>query len=275
MADEAKVTWSALDDDDLLASVQRTFGAVEVAQYYDEWTERYEAVFGDVFQHLKAVDREELFDHMAQVAEVSAATRVLDAGCGVCGPAIEFAARSHASIDAVTVSPGQADRAREHVAERGYSERIRVHVGDFHHLDESFGSDFDLVYFLESLVHAAEPADVIESAHAVLRPGGVLYIKDFYRGQSPDDPAYQRVIDECVAATNEICRLTIRNSADVLGWIEAAGFDIEVAQPLAVSAYSIDDGHEFCERYDLDVAAGRDFRNTFYLENLEIRARRR
>ncbi len=152
------------------------------------------------------------------------------------------------------------------------SERITVHVGDFHRLDELFAPEsFDVVYFLESLVHAHDPSRVLASAFRVLRPGGRIYVKDFYRGRS-DDPAEQQVIDECVAATNRICHLTIRNTEDMLGWIVDAGFDVEVSQPLAVSAYSIDAGHEFCARYDLDVAAGRDFRTTFYLDNLEIRA---
>jgi cyclopropane fatty-acyl-phospholipid synthase-like methyltransferase len=258
----------------LRREVERTFTADDVARYYDDWNERYEAVFGDVYQHLQATDRTELFDHMAEVAQLADGDHVLDAGCGICGPAIEFAGRADVSIDAVTVSPQQAERARTHVAERGLSDRIRVHVQDFHRLDEVFDPDtFDCVYFLESLVHAQDPLNVLRSAMRVLRPGGRLYVKDFYRGRS-DDPDQQRVIDECVAATNRICHLTIRNTEDMLRWIGEAGFDVEVSQPLAVSGYSIEAGHEFCARYDLDVAAGRDFRNTFYLDNLEIRARR-
>jgi len=266
--------WGRLSDRKLRKEVQRTFSSDDVAKYYDDWNERYEAVFGDIYQHLQATDPEELLTHMAEVAELSDGERVLDAGCGICGPAIGFAQRADVRIDAVTVSPQQRERAREHVSEAGLDERITVHVGDFHRLGSLFEEgSFDLVYFLESLVHAHDPLTVLRSVHRVLRPGGRVYIKDFYRGRS-DDPAEQRVIDECVAATNRICHLTIRNTEDVLEWIRQAGFEVEVSQPLAVSAYSIEAGHEFCARYDLDVAAGRDFRNTFYLDNLEIRARK-
>lgn len=266
--------WAGLSDEALRSAVLRTFDADDVAAYYDDWNRRYEAVFGDVYQHLQAPDQDELFDHMAEVAQLADGEQVLDAGCGICGPAIAFASRAQVHIDAVTVSPLQAIRAREHVAESGCGDRIDVHVGDFHGLAATLEPGaYDLVYFLESLVHAHDPQMVLASAFEMLRPGGRIYVKDFYRGRS-DDPEAQRVIDECVAATNEACHLTIRNTVDILGWITAAGFDVEVSQPLAVSAYSIDAGHEFCERYDLDVAAGRDFRNTFYLDNLEIRARR-
>lgn len=258
----------------LRQQVTETFPAEDVAEYYDEWNERYEAVFGDVFQHLQAVDTDELLGHMAEVAGLRSGDRVLDAGCGVCGPARDFVRRVGVEIDAVTVSEVQAERARELVEADGASDRITVHVGDFHRLDELFPpATFDVVYFLESLVHAHDPLRVLNAARTVLKPGGLLYVKDFYRGRS-DDADEQRVIDECVAATNQICRLTIRNTEDMIRWIEDAGFEIEVSQALAVSQYSIDDGHEFCARYDLDVAAGRDFRTTFYLDNLEIRARR-
>jgi ubiquinone/menaquinone biosynthesis C-methylase UbiE len=259
---------------ELHREVTRTFGADDVARYYDEWNERYEAVFGDVYQHLQATDRSELMDHMAGVAQLADGDLALDAGCGICGPAIEFARRHDLRVQALTVSPAQAERARQHVGEAGLADRISVHVGDFHALDALFPAEtFDVAYFLESFVHAADPPAVLRSAFRVLRPGGRLYIKDFYRGRS-DDADEQRVIDECVAATNRICHLTIRNTEDVLAWISAAGFVIEVSQPLDVSAYSIEAGHEFCERYGLDVAAGRDFRTTFYLDNLEIRARK-
>lgn len=252
--------------------IDETFPAEDVARYYDEWTERYEAVFGEVFQHLKAGDQDQLLDHMVDVAAMADGERLVDAGCGVAGPARHFARRRAVTIDAVTVSPGQADRARHLVAESDVAGRIAVHVGDFHDLAAVVEpGSADLVYFLEALVHSHDPLTALRSAHAVLRPGGRLYVKDFYRGRS-DDPAAQRVIDECVEATNRICHLTIRNTEDVRGWITEAGFAIEVDQALAVPEYSIADGHEFCRRYDLDVAAGRDFTTTFYLDNLEILA---
>lgn len=260
----------------LRRDIDRTFSSTDVATYYDEWTERYEAVFGDIFQHLQAPDPDELLGHMAEVAGLKPGMRVVDAGCGVCGPATWFASRiGGLMIDAVTISPRQAERARAVVAERGLADRITVHVGDFHDLAAIFEpGSIDAVYFLEALVHAHDPPQVLANTRRVLRPGGTLYAKDFYRGRTPDDPEWQRVIDECVAATNRVCHLTVRDTDEMLGWLDEADFDIEVSQPLAVSAYDISAGHDFCLRYDLDVAAGRDPRTTFYLDNLEIRARK-
>lgn len=257
-----------------LPVIDQTVSAHNVAAYYDDWNERYEAVFGDVFQHLKASDHGELLDHMANIACIIDGDRLLDAGCGIAGPARHFARNHDVRIDAVTVSPLQATRARGLVVGAGMDDRITVHVGDFHYLDDVCPVEaYDLVYFLEALVHSHDPVAALRSAYKVLRPGGRLYVKDFYRGRT-DDPDGQRVIDECVEATNRICHLTIRDTKDMLEWVVEAGFGVEVAQPLAVPSYSISDGHEFCRRYGLDVAAGRDFTSTFYLDNLEILARK-
>ena len=254
--------------------IDETFTAEDVATYYDDWNERYEAVFGDVFQHLKASDHDELLDHVIEVAGISDGESVLDAGCGVCGPARHIARRRDVAVTAITVSPVQVERARELVTLDGLAHRVTVRLGDFHHLAQVVEpASHDVAYFLESLVHAHDPELALRSVFEVLKPGGRVYIKDFYRGRS-SEPAEQRVIDECVEATNRICHLTIRNTEDMLRWVAEAGFDIEVSQPLAVPMYSIEDGHEFCRRYDLDVAAGRDFTTTFYLDNLEILARK-
>ncbi len=254
--------------------IDQVFSPEEIATYYDEWNERYEAVFGQVFQHLKAADEDQLLDHLAASMQLADGERVIDAGCGIAGPARHFAEMRSVRIDAVTVSAVQAERARQLVASGGLAGQVTVHTGDFHRLDEVVGAgDADLVYFLESLVHAHDPATVLGAAFRSLRPGGRVYIKDFYRGRV-DDPDEQGVIDECVEATNRICRLTIRDVADMERWISSAGFEIEMVQPLGVADYSIEDGHEFCRRYDLDVAAGRDYTTTFYLDNREILARR-
>lgn len=272
----AEVTdWSSIPRDQLDGEVSRTFAPRDIAQYYDEWNAAYEASFGDVFQHLQTTDRAQLFDHLAEAAGVIDGDRILDAGCGVCGPAVEFARRADVAIDAVTLSAVQVERARENVERAGLNGRIAVHLGDFHRLDELFApASFDLVYFLEAFVHSDDPLAALRSVHEVLRPGGRIYIKDFYRGQATSDDD-RRIIDECVAATNAICHLTIRDFDDVLGWLSEAGFDIEWSRPFAAMPYDISAGHAFCAANDLDVAAGRDFTTTYYLDSHEVLAQRR
>lgn len=266
--------WHQVPANELEQRVNATFPPEDIAAYYDEWNDRYEESFGQVFQHLQVSDPDHFFNHLASSAHLADGERILDAGCGVCGPAIEFARRFAVDIDAVTVSPIQQARARGNIDRAHLGNRVRVSVGDFHRLEDLFQPHtFDLVYFLESLVHSHDPLAALRSAFTVLRPGGRLYIKDFYQGQA-EDLEGQRAIDECIAATNQVCHLTIRDFDDVLAWVLAAGFELEMVQPFGAMPYDISAGHRFCEVNGLDVAAGRDFTSTYYLDSHEILARR-
>src|SRR5215218_7484247 len=62
--------------------------------------------------------------------------RVLDVGCGWGSFAIHAATRHDVEVLGITLSPPQAERARERVAELGLAERIEIRVADYRALDE-------------------------------------------------------------------------------------------------------------------------------------------
>ena len=158
-----------------------TLSPERVGRYYDEWTARYQASFGDTFQACRPTEADDLHRYLLEHAGIVSGERILDAGCGVCGPSRYFAAHRDITVDALTVSAVQVEKARQLVEEAGLASQITVHLGDFHRLDEYFPAlTFDRVLFLESLSHASEPAFVLQGAFEVLRPGGVVYIKDFF-----------------------------------------------------------------------------------------------
>lgn len=110
---------------------------------------------------------------------------VLDAGCGVCGPSIDIAQNIEGvTIDAITLSPAQANTARELVQQAGLADRIQVHIGDFHHLPFA-DKVFDLVFFLESSGYSYDHQQLFAEVYRVLRPGGKLYIKDGFSKELP------------------------------------------------------------------------------------------
>lgn len=171
----------------------------QVGRYYDEWTPRYRASFGDTFQAGRPSETADLHRYLLESADLRDGQRVLDAGCGVCGPSIAFATRRRLTIDAVTVSKEQAQTAERLVAAAGLSGRITVHLADYHTLHERFAAEtFDRIVFLESLSHAADPTGPLQAAFTVLKPGGLVYIKDFF-AKDHDDADEQRRVRETIA----------------------------------------------------------------------------
>jgi cyclopropane fatty-acyl-phospholipid synthase-like methyltransferase len=123
--------------------------------------------------------------YLAELAGVSSDNRILDAGCGVGGPALAIAkAFSEVVIDGVTVSPVQAELARELIAAAGLTDRVRVHVSDFHRLpfpDESF----DATLYFEVTGYSSDRAALYRESARVLKPDGKVYVKDLFRHEDP------------------------------------------------------------------------------------------
>lgn len=115
---------------------------------------------------------------LAQRAGVRPGDRILDAGCGVCGPSIDIAQGfDGVTIDAITLEATQVAIARRRIAACGLGKRISVHLGDFHHLPFP-DQTFDAVLFFESCGYSYNLSRLFSQVLRVLRPGGTLYIKD-------------------------------------------------------------------------------------------------
>jgi ubiquinone/menaquinone biosynthesis C-methylase UbiE len=132
---------------------------------------------------------------MAERAGIRSGDRILDAGCGVGGPAIAIArAIPDVSIDGVTISPVQVRLGRKLVAAAGLSKRIRIHEGDFH--DLRFPDDsFDQVIMLEVSGYSYDQGLLYREMARVLRPGGRLYVKDVFRRHDPLTEAQSRELE--------------------------------------------------------------------------------
>ena len=123
--------------------------------------------------------------YLAELAGVTPGDRVLDAGCGVGGPAMVIArVVPDVVIEGVTVSEVQARLARKLIEEAGLADRVRVHVADFHQLPFREGS-FDVALYLEVTGYAPDRSSLYRESARVLRPGGSVYVKDVFRREDP------------------------------------------------------------------------------------------
>jgi SAM-dependent methyltransferase len=111
---------------------------------------------------------------------------------------------------------------------RHSSPRVSLRQGDATRLDEvADGSRYDAVLICDAMHHfpAEVHADVLTSVAGVVRPGGVVVVKDLDAG-----PAWKfhwnRVHDRLVAGPEPI---HCRPPAEMAGLLEAAGLEVERA----------------------------------------------
>lgn len=158
--------------------------AADVQAYWDGAHDAYLAHVGTTFQAGRIACGSSMRESnlwLARSAGLATGDRVLDAGCGVCGPAIDMArAIPGLGIVGITLSARQAGTAVELIDRAGVCDRVHVVHGNYHALPFADGS-FDAVLFLESLGYASALAPLFAGIHRVLRPGGTLYVKDVFR----------------------------------------------------------------------------------------------
>lgn len=142
---------------------------------------------GATLKNVKVDPYRETNEWQAERAGIKPGMRVLDAGCGACGPATDIARRFEGVvIDAVTLSEEQAKAGRGLIAKLGLEGRVNVHVGDYHHLPFADGT-YDVVYFFESSGYSDEKPNLYREMFRLLKPGGRLYIKDMFMKDDPTE----------------------------------------------------------------------------------------
>jgi cyclopropane-fatty-acyl-phospholipid synthase len=130
------------------------------------------AVFSRGATTLEAAQRAKL-DLVATKLELQAGQRVLDVGCGWGSFAIHAAREYGVSVTGITLSPSQAELARQRVADAGLAKRVEIRVADYRYLADE---PFDAIASIGMAEHVGESQiDTYAAAlFRVLRPGGLV-----------------------------------------------------------------------------------------------------
>lgn len=204
----------------------------QVQSLYDRWSEVFLRCAGPTHQTVLlpvGLGPRETNLEMARRLGVVDAMVLLDAGCGVGGPAIDLASEfKRLRVEGLTISPAQVALAATEIAAAGLSERVRVQQGDYHTLP--FGdATFDAAWLLESSCYSPSPPRLLAELFRVLRPGAQVYLKDLFADPQAKGPQAQRD------------RLKLRRLwalprlwplATWAGWATRQGFEVVRALPL-------------------------------------------
>lgn len=198
--------------------------AQEVGEFYNAQTDNFLKVYGEVIQAFRTTDVTKLLDYQIESIGFEKGQRVLDAGCGVCGPARYFAKNAGVQVEAITISADQVEKAKKYISADGLDGKVKVTHGDYHQLERYYESDsFDVVYFLESFGHATNHEQVINSAWGMLKPGGKMYIKDLFIKEAAIESLKDDIRRE-VRNINNAYRYNIADLYEVLKFIRKKGF---------------------------------------------------
>ncbi|GAA94654.1 hypothetical protein E5Q_01307 [Mixia osmundae IAM 14324] len=153
-----------------------------VSGYYDGVTDVFENGWGQCWHFCtfykgepfkQAIARYE--HYLALRIGITPGSKVLDAGCGVGGPATEIARFTDAHVTGVTINAHQVKKANRYAAEKGLSHQLKFVQGDFMSLVDTFGENtFDYVFACEATVHAPDAKGCYSQIMRVLKPGGVF-----------------------------------------------------------------------------------------------------
>jgi cyclopropane-fatty-acyl-phospholipid synthase len=208
--------------------------AAAVTHHYDVGNDFYRVVLGDSMVYSCAYFRDQPAGTFggsdldtAQAAKLELVCRklalrpgqrLLDVGCGW-GSLVLHAAREHGvSAVGVTLSPSQAEFARNRVRDAGVADRVEIRVQDYRDVDDG---PFDAISSIGMAEHVGRKEFTAYAAHlrSLLPPGGRLlnHMIATHEHEHPADP----FIDAYVFPDGELIPLGVTVSA-----LEATGLEV-------------------------------------------------
>ncbi len=153
-----------------------------------------------------------------------AGARVADAGCGG-GLLAESMARAGATVCGIDLAPGMIEVARLHAAAQGLALDYRVESVES--LAARTPQGFDVVTCMEMIEHVPDPAALLRTLAALLRPGGALFLSTLNRTPA----AFLLAIVGAEYLTRLVPRGTheyarLRRPAEIAAWGRAAGLEL-------------------------------------------------
>ncbi|AFY96106.1 methyltransferase domain-containing protein [Chamaesiphon minutus] len=174
----------------------------QIQEFYDASSNLWEGIWGEHMHHgyygkngtLKLDRRQAQIDLIEEVLSWSgdfSTNRphdILDVGCGIGGSSLYLAEKFGARVTGITLSPVQANRAKERARAAGLAAKTDFQVANALNIPFPDHS-FDLVWSLESGEHMPDKVKFLQECHRVLKPGGkLIFVTWCHRPITPETP---------------------------------------------------------------------------------------
>ena len=208
--------------------------------YYDLMTQFYESGWGESFHFAPRYKGEDLkasivrHEHyLAVKLGLSPKDIVLDAGCGVMGPARNIARVAGSHIIGLTINRHQVERCNELNNKTSVSHLLSAKQGDF--MDIPYPDNyFDKIYAIEALCHAPDLVAVYKQIYSKLKPGGKACLYEWAMTDKFDPGNAKHLeVKKMIEYGNSICEL--KTIAEINEAIQKAGFIKEETLDLATA----------------------------------------
>jgi cyclopropane-fatty-acyl-phospholipid synthase len=169
-----------------------------VRHHYDVSNEFFELFLGETMVYSCAIfsrgaktlkeAQEEKLETVARKLDLKPGDRVLDVGCGWGGFPLWAATEHGASVLGITLSPPQAEKARQRAEAAGVADRVEIRVMDYRDLG---GEKFDAIASIGMVEHvgASQIEVYAQTLARMLKPGGRLLNHGITRLRHSDSEA--------------------------------------------------------------------------------------
>ena len=158
-------------------------------------------------------------DELIRLGPITAANRVLDAGCGIGGTSRRVASVTGASVIGIDITPEAVEAAIAINVATGMNDQVSIYLGTSTAMPFDDGS-FDVVLVQHCAMQIEAKVDLVTECRRVMGEGGRLLFHDWFLG------AGQPVLFPVPWAADEGTSF-LEPLAGMTSRLEAAGFDVE------------------------------------------------